>query len=89
MNIKQSEQNFFIETLRRRNYKGTEIHRLMADSWGEENVISLRRVQQIMKEFENEERLDFKRREGSGRPRTSTGNENIEMVREFIAENNK
>ena len=89
MNIRQNELNFFIETLRRQQFKGTEIHRLLTDSWGEENVVSLRRVQQIMNEYHQEDRINFKRKAGSGRHRTSTGNENIELVRELITGNNR
>ena len=49
MNIKQNQLNFFIETLRRQNYKGTEIHQLLVNAWGNENVVGLRRILKIMK----------------------------------------
>ena len=42
MNIKQNELNFSIETLRRQNYKGTEIYQLLVNAWGNENVAGVR-----------------------------------------------
>ena len=86
MNAKQCDLNFFVATLTRNNYKASEIHRLLVESWGEGSTLSLRRVQQIAKEFKEEERQSFERKEGSGRPRTSTTDDNIEIVKEMIEE---
>lgn len=86
MNVKQSYINFFVATLARNTFSATEIHRFLVESWGAENVVSLRRVQQLTKEFAKEQRTLFERKEGSGRPRTSTAEENIIIVREMIEE---
>ena len=86
MDAKQCDVNFFTATLTRNNYSPSEIHRLLVKSWGEENTISLRRVQQIAKEYKEEERTHFQRKQGSGRPRTSTGEENVTIIREMIEE---
>lgn len=83
MEVKPNALNFFVSTLSRNGYKGTEIHNLLTNAWGEEDMVSLRRVQQISKEFENG-RESMKRAVGSGRPRTSLTPDNIETVRELI-----
>lgn len=86
MNAKQCDINFFVATLTRNNFKVSDIHRLLVESWGEENTMSLRRVQQIAKEYKEDERTLFQRKEGSGRPRSSTADENVAIVREMIEE---
>ena len=62
--------NFFIETLRRNNKSGTEIHQLLTSAWGED-VMTLRRVQQIVHDFKEKQKTCFSRSEGSGRPRST------------------
>ena len=47
-------------------------------------MVTLRRVQQIAKEFKEGNRDSFDRAEGSGRPSTSTSDENVERVRLII-----
>lgn len=86
MKAKQCDINFFVATLTRNNFSATEIHRFLVESWGAENVVSLRRVQQITKEFAGEQRTLFERKEGSGRPRTSTAEENVIIARKMIEE---
>ena len=47
----QSKVYFFIQTFNQIYYSSSAIHRLLTESCGEENVISLRRTQQIVQEF--------------------------------------
>lgn len=86
MDIQQCNLNFFVATLSSNNFKATDIHQLLINAWGEDNIVGVRRIQAIAKEFA-EGRVNFKRSEGSGRPRTSTCLENVERVRELIEEN--
>lgn len=88
MNIKASELNFLVATLSRNDYNATEIHNLLVHSWGEESIVSVRRIQQIKKEYEENEHENFQRQPGSGRIRTSTGAVNVELVRGLIEEDN-
>ena len=39
------EMNIFIATLAKNDVNATEIHRLLSNTWGEETVIKLRRIQ--------------------------------------------
>jgi len=87
MDHKQCDLNFFVATLERNNYKSTTIHELLVEAWGEEAVVGVRRIQAIAKEF-SEGREGIKRQAGSGRPRTSTSPENVEIVRQLIEDNN-
>ena len=89
MAVKQENLNFFIDTLKGNGFSAVEIHRLLVQRWGEEKVVSLRRIQQIAREFEEGSRTAHERIAGSGRPRTSTCPENVEKVRELIEENNR
>jgi hypothetical protein len=89
MNPKQSELNFFIATLARNNFKGTKIHQMLVDSWGAENTVCVRRVQQIKKEYDEEDRELHQRKTGSGRQRTSTSDGNIDIVKNLIENNNQ
>ena len=59
--------NFFIQTMVRNNFKASEIHRLLCNAWGEENVVKERRVQQLAKEYQESVRNDSSRKIGSGR----------------------
>ena len=79
MDFKQCDVYFLIRTLAQNGYSATEIHHLLVNVWGEENVIKLRRVQGIMKEFE-EGREVLTRNEGSGHPRSSCCDDNIQEV---------
>ena len=53
-----------------------------------EDYISLRRVQDIVKEFRTGERLSHKRKEGSGRKSTSSTEENVQLIKETVEEDN-
>ena len=89
MAVRQENLNFFIDTLKGNGFSATEIRRLLVQRWGEENIVSIRRIQQISREFEEGSRTTHERIAGSGRPRTSTCPENVEKVRELIEENNR
>ena len=71
MAVKAENVNFFIQTMVLNEMSGSEIHRLLSNAWGEKNVISERRVQQLASEFSNETRTTCKRKEGSGKRRRS------------------
>ena len=58
--------NVFIEGLRRNNFNATQIHGMIVVAFGE-NIISKRRVQEIVKEFSCGVRQTFDRIDGSGR----------------------
>lgn len=75
--------NFFIYVLARNNIKATQIHDYLVNAFNE-NVKSLRRVQELVKDFNEGNRLTVKRKEGSGRPVTKSTDENIQNVREII-----
>ena len=89
MAITQDRLYFFIDTLQENGFSCAEIHRLLVQRWGEDNVVSIRRIQQIAKQFQKENRVDHERKQGSGRPRTSKSEEHVETVRELIDENNR
>jgi len=89
LNFKQDQLYFFIDTLKANGFSSTEMHALLVQRWGEDNVISIRRIQQIASEFSEGDRNSHKRKPGSGRPRTSTSTENVEIIRELIEENNR
>jgi histone-lysine N-methyltransferase SETMAR len=76
--------NFFVATLCKNNFKATQIHSLLVEAWGQENVLSLRRVQDISKEFASGERIEFKRAEGSGRKRDIRSVDNINTIKDLV-----
>jgi hypothetical protein len=83
--LPSSEQiNFFVATLVKNNYKTVEIHKLLSSAWGEENVIHLRRLQVIAKEYRTGERTGVKRKAGSGRPQEVHTDENVTSIQEII-----
>lgn len=80
--------HFLIETLRRSGFNGTQIHEIMETSWPD-NCLSLRRVQTISKEFADGERVEFDdgRKMGSGRKKSESRLQHIELVRNLTDEN--
>ena len=87
--FKQDHLYFFIDTLQANGFSCAQMRTLLVQRWGEENVVSTRRIQQVASEFSEGKRYSFKRKSGSGRPRTSTSTENVELIREEIEENNR
>lgn len=79
---------FFIEGLRRNDYKSTQIHRMICVAFGD-GVISERRVQEIAKEFSTGERTHFDRIAGSGRPVSDKRTGLIETVRTNIEQDSR
>ena len=76
------DMNLLVETLRRNNYKVVDIHNIICTAWGPK-AIGLRRVQMITKEFQEGERLQFERSEGSGRRMSALRAEQI-ISRRFV-----
>ncbi|KAL4494398.1 hypothetical protein ABPG72_019808 [Tetrahymena utriculariae] len=87
MEFSQNQIYFFIETMQKNNYIGTQIHGLLETAWG--NIISARRVQQIMKEFQEGKRTDHNRQIGSGRPLTSCNEDNVVLIEQLIQEDSR
>ena len=85
MYIGSYEINVIVATLARNRKKGTEIHDIITTAWG--NVISLRRVQQLTKEYQEEQRADFKRKDGSGRQKSEKRLEIVPLIREALDAN--
>jgi hypothetical protein len=77
-------RNFFIATLQKNSFSATEMHRLLVNAYGEENVCTVRQVQRIAKQYSSGEKMDIQRLEGSGRPREVRNDENIAMVKELV-----
>ena len=78
----QNELYFLILTLQKNNMKATEIHRIITNAHG--NIISLRRIQDIATEFKSGERRRTSRAEGSGRPSSSSTDENANIIAEIV-----
>ena len=87
MDRPKSEQvNFFIQTMVRNNFNATEIHKLLCNAWGEENVVKERRVLQLAKEYQENVRTDSSRKAGSGCKRTSRTEEIQEEIDTLLTE---
>ena len=78
----QKELYFLIMTLERNDMKASDIHRIIVKAHG--NIISLRRVQDVSKEFKTGERRTTTRAEGSGRPVSSCTDENADTIAEIV-----
>jgi len=85
MDVKTKDLNVIIETLRRNGYKGTTIHNIITTAWGDK--ITVRRVQQIMKEYNENDRDQFERNDGSGRPKSQKRLELAPLIAAEIAIN--
>lgn len=81
--------NFFIATLAKNDVNATEIHRLLSTAWGEKNVIKLRRIQVLAREFKDGERNQCTRKPGSGRPLEVRTSDNVERVKELVEEDSR
>ena len=77
---------FLIESLRRCNYRATTIHQILQQSWPEQSL-SVRRIQELCKEFKEGNRSSFSRIYGSGRINSNERNENVEHVKQLIDDN--
>lgn len=65
-------------------YSGVKITECLENALGDEFNLSVRRVQQIAREFKDGDRDDVTRQVGSGRPRTLKTEANIRMVEEMV-----
>lgn len=74
---------FLIESLRRCDYNATEIHNIIERSWPDE-CLSLSRIRAICKEFRDETRDSFERKEGSGRHKSDTRTQHTAAVLNMI-----
>lgn len=77
--------HFLIESLRRNGMSATEIHSILETAWPVE-APSLRRVQTIVKEFNDGERTRFGRTFGSGRRKSDDRVRATEQVEEILIE---
>ena len=78
---------FLIESHRRNGDNAVYVHNLLETAWPQE-AVSLRRVQQLMKELNDGTRQSFARLLGQGRPVSEIRRNAIDRVSEAIAENN-
>lgn len=85
--VTQSELYFFIKMMVFNDHKAPDILFYLVNVYGLD-FISLRRVQDIVREFKTGERISHKRKEGSGRRLSSSSEENIQRVRTLIEEDN-
>lgn len=76
--------NFFVKTLIHNGFSCTDMHQYLTNTWGEDNVPSLRQVQRLAKEFKDGTRAAISRQPGSGRPRTSLTAANVQIVQTAI-----
>lgn len=81
----QSELYFCILTFQRNGYSAASIHQHLTTAHGD--IISLRRTQEIVKDFKDGVRQNHYRLHGSGRPVSSSSDENVEAIKELIEEN--
>ena len=86
MNATTEQINFFVLTLTKNDFNAKQIHELLSFTWGEENVIKLRRVQTLVQDFKTGERYEFTRKAGSGRPLEVRTDSNVNRVKELIQE---
>ena len=87
--VKPEFVNFLVKTLVDNEIAASDIHTYLINSWGEQNIPTLRHIQRLAKQFRDGERVLVKRKEGSGRPRTSRTEEHIEAVRLEVEQDNK
>ena len=86
MNASTENINFLIAVLGKNGLTAVKIHEMLTNACGD--VLSLRRVQEINKEYKIGKRVDCQRKEGSGRPSSSASDENVSRVKELVEEHN-
>jgi [histone H3]-lysine36 N-dimethyltransferase SETMAR len=84
MNATTENINFFVAVLSTNSFSVVEIHSLLVNASGD--VKSLRRIQDIAKEYKRNEREGATRKEGSGRPSTTTTEEKVAEVKQLLDE---
>ena len=71
---------FYVQTKVKNGSTAARIFERLTQAHGEENICSLLQIQRLCKEVKDGERDTFEQREGSERPRSSRGDENIDAV---------
>ncbi|KAL4473443.1 hypothetical protein ABPG72_012122 [Tetrahymena utriculariae] len=82
--LNQDQLYFFVSTMVKNQKSAHKIYTYLIQAWGE--VISLRRIQQLAKEFKDNERIETVRKQGSGRNKSA---QNINLIRNLINEDNR
>jgi len=88
MNCSKEEMYFLIESLRRANISVTEIHRITSEAWPDQSY-SVRHIRKLCKEFNDERRVSFERKEGSGSGKSDLRVQNLEAIETLIKDNNR
>lgn len=83
MEPNKNEIYCFIEGLRRNDLSAADIHRMICRAWGE-NIMSARRVREIVQEFAEGRREQFGRFNGSGRRKSEERLQLVAQVRREI-----
>jgi hypothetical protein len=85
MEIKKEYLRFYVETERRNGQSPTTIHQKIAAAWGEDHV-SLQSVQIWCKSGDvSGGKVTFMHGQGAGQPRTSQTGENVNDVKDPVA----
>ena len=85
MEVSSRDCYLLIETMRRNDMKCTQIHNMITTAWG--NIISLRRVQTIAKEYGDGTRQQLMRKEDSGRRKSDERINTEELIQNDIEDN--
>ena len=80
--IMSENVRFFVHTLSTLDYKAVDIHSMLTQAHGD--IISLRQVQRISKEFRDGDRIGYASEPKAGRPRSVSRHENIEPVKNLL-----
>ena len=70
------------------DYKSTDIHHLLVNAWGEDNVVNVRQIQKKAKQFQTGERVDFTRKSKQGRPRDVRTEDNVSHIKALVEQDN-
>lgn len=84
MNLEKKQLKFYVETERRNGLTPADILHKLERAWPDQELPSLRTVQEWCRQWSSGDVMDFDRPAGSGRPRTSRTPENIQIVKELI-----
>ncbi len=87
MECTKEKMYFLIESLRRCNYTATKIHTILMQSWPDQSL-SVRRIQELCKEFKEGNRCTFSRIDGSGRNYSDERYAKVEEIKRLIDDNN-
>jgi len=88
MEFSYDKKLFLIESLRRCDMTGVDIHNILSKSWPEE-AGTVRQIQKIMQGFSSNHRNSFERAKGQGRQMSETRKNNVATVREAVEIDNR